>query len=181
MDAFNIYQRFTDEAREANLDFILIGGHAVNVRGYVRTTLDFDFMVRRRDLHAWVSAMEKLDYRLHSAQSAFAQFAPRQGERIPVDLMLVDDATFERMHAASDRCEYGERDVQVVSCLHLIALKLHALRSKERDLEGKDFLDVVTLVRGNSLDVQSPEFVDILNRYGTAEIRERLIAFFRPS
>jgi hypothetical protein len=42
-DEPDIFQLLVDAANAADLEFILIGGHAVNARGYARTTLDLDF------------------------------------------------------------------------------------------------------------------------------------------
>ncbi len=93
----DIFQICVDGAAAAGLEFLLIGGHAVNARGYLRTTLDYDFLLASRDL--------------------------REGHRA---------------------------------------------------LLGKDYLDILTLIRRNGIDTRSSDFLEILNRHGTDSIRERL-------
>ena len=176
-DEPDIFHICVDAAAAAGLDFLLIGGHAVNARGYLRTTLDFDFLIVGRDLRRWSELLEAADYSLIRSDrpvSAFAQFLPRQGEGFRVDLMLVEDSTFAKLLAASEWLDYGRRKVRVIGVLHLVALKLHALREERRVAEGKDYLDILALVRRNEIDTKGAEFEEILQRYATEAIRERL-------
>ncbi|HEY5792255.1 MAG TPA: hypothetical protein VIS74_03090 [Chthoniobacterales bacterium] len=171
----DIFQICVDEAAAAGLDFLLIGGHAINARGYTRTTLDFDFLIAGRDLRAWSKIFESIGYRLITENiKAFAQFEPREGEGFRVDLMLVDDSTFAKLLAGSEWRDYGRRRVRVAGVLHLIALKLHALRSEERASLGKDYLDILNLIRLNRVDIHSVEFEEVVNRYGSPSIRDRI-------
>jgi len=41
----NVFSIIEENARAANLDYLVIGGHAVNAHGYFRTTLDVDLLV----------------------------------------------------------------------------------------------------------------------------------------
>ncbi len=175
-DDRDIFQLCVDGAAAAGLDFLLIGGHAVNARGYQRTTLDFDFLIVGRDLQAWSKILNSADYQLITTEiKAFAQFEPRVGEDFRVDLMLVDATTFAKLLAGSEWRDYGSRRIRVIGVLHLIALKLHALRSEDRVALGRDYLDILSLIRLNSVDIRSPEFEDILDRYATKSCRQRLI------
>jgi predicted nucleotidyltransferase len=176
-DKRDIFQICVDGASAAGLDFLLIGGHAVNARGYLRTTLDYDFLLASRDLRQWSEILAAAGYSLIAPErpiAAFAQFQPRDGEGFRVDLMLVDDSTFTKLLADSEWLDYGGQRVRVIGTLHLIALKLHALREEHRDLLGKDYLDILTLIRRNSIDTGSAPFQEVLNRHGTDSIRERL-------
>jgi hypothetical protein len=86
-----------DEAVEARLPFLIIGGLAVNAYGHTRTTYDADFLIPRRDLPAWKALLQKFGYVVRHEQETFTQFqAPLNGMR-PVDLMLVNDRTFEKL------------------------------------------------------------------------------------
>jgi len=59
--------------------------------------------------------------------------------------------------------------------LHLVALKLHATRTWERAVQGKDFYDILNLIRTSRMDTTSAEFREILDRYATPRIKERLL------
>lgn len=174
----DIFQICVDAADAAGCDFLLIGGHAVNAHGFIRTTTDFDFLLASRDLLSWSEVLKKAGYQLVAPErpiQAFAQFQPRAAGGFRVDLMLVNDATFAKLLAGSEWHEFGHRRVRVIGALHLIALKLHALREAHRVEAGVDFLDVTQLIRLKHIDIASEEFQEILNRYATPTIRERLL------
>jgi len=176
-DPRDIFQTCVDAAAAAGLDFLVIGGHAVNAHGFIRTTTDFDFLLASRDLRAWREVLEDAGYRLVAPERpirAFAQFEPREPGGLRVDLMLVDDTTFAKLVVGSEWLEVGHRRVRVIGALHLIALKLHALQAPHRVEMGVDYLDIVQLVRLKQIDIASAEFEQMLNRYASPAIRERL-------
>jgi len=176
-----IFQTATRAAQAEGREFLLIGGHAVNARGYERTTLDFDFLIPAADLPAWKKILSSLEYKPIRETKAFAQFEPVGGGGFRVDLMLVDDATFAKLLAGSEVRTYGGCDIRVAGALHLIALKLHATRTWDRAVEGKDYYDILNLIRVNRIDTDAPEFQSILNRYATPSIKERLLSDLRRS
>lgn len=177
----SIFQTATRAAQAEGREFLLIGGHAVNARGYERTTLDFDFMIPAADLPAWKKILADLGYEPIHETKAFAQFEPVGGGGFRIDLMLVDDPTFAKLMAGSEVRSYGGCEIRVAGVLHLIALKLHATRTWDRAVQGKDYYDILNLIRVNRLDIGSPEFQTILNRYATPSIRERLLSDLKRS
>lgn len=90
--------------------------------------------------------------------------------------MLADAATFSRLQQASSWCDVGNGvRLPIPSALHLIAMKLHALRSPHRLAHGVDLQDVRHLIRTASIDIHGRDFSDVMERYGSTAIRERLI------
>lgn len=177
-DERDIFQTCVDAATAAGLDFLLIGGHAVNAHGFIRTTTDFDFLLASRDLRVWSEVLKAAGYTLVAPErpiTSFAQFKPREDGGFRVDLMLVNDATFAKLLAGSEWREFGHRRVRLIGALHLIALRLHALREAHRVEAGVDYMDVAQLIRLKHIDIASDEFQEILNRYATPAIRERLL------
>lgn len=76
MNPPDIFQICVDEAEKLNLEFLLIGGHAMNARGYERTTLDFDFLIASRSLHDWSKLLEMVGYQLLRPDRIIKAFAP---------------------------------------------------------------------------------------------------------
>jgi hypothetical protein len=54
-------------------------------------------------------------------------------------------------------------------------MKLHALRSPRRAEHGVDLLDVIHLIKTAKIDIAGNEFTAIAERYGTREIRDRIL------
>ena len=92
-----------------------------------------------------------------------------------LDIMFVDDSTFGKLAVEREMLIVGGATLPVAGVLHLIALKLHATRTPTREIEGKDFYDIVNLMRVHQIDPASAEFTEILDRYATASIRQRLL------
>lgn len=57
---------------------------------------------------------------------------------LPVDLMWVSEGTFRRIQADSVREIGSDRTLAIPSALHLIAMKLHALKNPQRVQRGTD-------------------------------------------
>lgn len=167
-------QQFLDRAAEAGLQTLLIGGHAVNLHGHSRTTLDVDFLIPREHLPEWKNLLEDLGYHCIRETKAFAQFEGGP-EDFRIDLMLVDDATFSKLRAGSVRARFADRETVLIGLLHLIALKLHATRTWSRAVQGKDYYDILALMKTNRVDAASREFLEILERYASPTIKERLL------
>ena len=170
------FQFCVDTAQAEGLEFLLIGGYAVNARGYDRTTVDVDFLIAPADLDRWRSFLTNAGFRTVHETRSFAQFEPSEREGFRVDVMVVDETTFAKLLAGSEWLEYGGRRVRVAGVLHLIALKLHATRTWTRAVQGKDFYDIVNLIRTNRVDTNSAEFLEILARCATPSIKERLLS-----
>ena len=104
------------------------------------------------------------------------RFAAAPAEALPVDLMLADSPTFAAIEGGSRRCDIGNGlSFAIPSPLHLIAMKLHALRSPARFENGIDLQDVKHLIKAARIDISSQEFTDIAERYATDAIRTRLL------
>lgn len=138
-------------------------------------TFDIDLLVRRREAEKWRTLVESLGFECSTQQENFLQFtgSERAGSW-PLDLMLVNDQTFEKMWDQSQEIRYETVLLRLPSVEHLIALKLHALRQNLLHRTIKDFQDVVGLVAANQIDLRSPAMRDIFERYGTPELYRKL-------
>lgn len=59
--------------------------------------------------------------------------------------------------------------------LHLIALKLPAMKNPGRLRQGKDLLDILNLVSLCKIEIEGQEFQDILYRYANEEIKNLVL------
>src|SRR6266446_1287695 len=100
-----LFQDINVEAQRRELDFLVIGGLAVIFHGYSRDTADLDLLVRQTDRGRWSEVLSRLSYTVKVERDNFIQFEPPQKGAWPVDLMLVQDPTFDPMLTASTEVE----------------------------------------------------------------------------
>ena len=168
------FETIDAETRKRNLQFLVIGGLAVNLYGYSRDTADLDLLVCVEKREQWLDLFSQLDYAIYQDGGNFIQLSSEKHAAWPVDLMFVQKKTFLPMFAASREVDLYETRSRIPSLEHLIALKLHALKNTRVDRFLKDFLDVENLIRINGLDVKSETIRQLFAKYGTMELYEKV-------
>lgn len=164
-------------AESEGLEAVLVGGNAVNLHAYFRTTFDVDLLVAENDAERWLAFFLERGYEVFHRTPNFVRlrFSADPSGALPVDLMLSDEETFRKIQRESRRCQISQEiSLAIPSVLHLIAMKLHALRSPQRVEHGIDLQDVTHLIKTAKIDIASKEFTEIAERYGTDEIRRRI-------
>jgi len=159
----------------ADLRHLLIGGQALNTYGSPRTTLDVDFLIPEMDRDSWQKILSEEGFTLKNDGGNFRQYAPPYQVDWPLDLMIVNKSTFEKLHSASKPVECLGITTRVPSPEHLIALKVHAIRNGSAARMEKDFPDIVRLARMTKLDPDSAAIREIFDRYGNKELYERFL------
>ena len=164
----------SQKAGEAGLPFLIIGGYAVMAHGFIRATDDLDLLVQASRRNQWRGLMEGLGMTMHRETPTFMQFNPATGGRLPVDLMFVADEVFERMRAETQQASVENLTLGVVSLLHLIALKCHAIQHGKPLRRIKDTEDLVQLITLNGLNLNEPELRATILKHGNQELYEKL-------
>lgn len=167
----DLIERLAHEAAQRNIEFLLIGGQAIGILGHPRMTADIDFLVLASNKPGWEALLGTYDYRCFAEAKGFAQFEGKLGWP-RIDLMLVDDATFAKLRADA----VDTRGKLTPSPQHMVALKLHATRSTERDPDkaNQDWIDIRKLIELHRLDPAEDNFASLIRRYGGEEALERI-------
>ncbi len=168
-------------AQNYGIPFLLGGGHAVITHGFARSTFDLDLVARQSDREKWLQLAKSAGYELHHENPNFLQFHAATEGTFPLDLMFVNDATFAKMLAAAVPSPSGLAAVQVVSLMHLLALKCHAVKFGHPGRIVKDAEDVIQLIRRNRLDPNAENVREVFRRHGTDEFYERVRRACSPS
>jgi hypothetical protein len=178
---FDLYQgelnnlaNIAARAKEKGLPFLIAGGHAVIAHGHARNTFDIDLVIPRPLKEAWLKLALSLGYSLYSERPTFLQFNPPDDTSMPLDLMLVGEETFNKLAAASVPAPSSVSEARVVSLLHLVALKCHAIKHGHSGRIVKDADDVINLVLANRLDPDDAALRELVLRHGTLEFYEKL-------
>lgn len=156
---------------------LVCGGHAVNAYQVIRKTGDLDLVIRERDVPEWRTQLLALGYGVFHEDTAFLQLSPPTMTGWPIDLVLVDDPTFEAMKHAARSFTFGGVTCLIPSVEHLIAMKLHALRFSGETRMRKDGVDVVDLAEANGIDVLGEAFRSLCDRFADARIYERILQY----
>jgi len=162
------------KAKELNLEFLLIGGLAVIEHGFARFTNDIDLLVRKREVESWNRLAFDLGYKLLHDAGSFRQFERSGIASWPLDLMIVNDPSYDDLKANSLSANVLGASIRMVSLNHLMVLKLHALKQAKIHRFLDDLIDIVELVKVNRLDLQSPEYRDLFLKYGTADLYDKV-------
>jgi predicted nucleotidyltransferase len=170
----NLFEIIDAETCKRHLQFLVIGGLAINQYGYSRDTADLDIFVCQDDRSKWLELFSQLHYTVFHDGGNFIQLSQPEQNAWPVDLMLVQAKTFKPMFAASREVNFYGTNVRIPSLEHLIALKLHALKNTRLHRFLKDFLDVENLIRINKLDIKSESIRQLFAKYGTMELHEKV-------
>jgi hypothetical protein len=169
-----LFQQISSEGKKRDLQFLVIGGLAVNFHGYTRDTADLDLLIPQEVRDRWLELFRNLGYAVYQDQGAFVQLSPPKEGAWPVDLMLVRQPTFAPILAAGIKTELFEADVIVPTLEHLLALKLHALKHGHLGRFLKDYLDVENLIRVNRVDLRAGNIRRLFEKYGTMELYEKV-------
>jgi len=166
-------------AESNNLEFVLIGGHAINAIGDRRQTRDVDLLVCEADKELWKKILLDMDYELFNDSKAFMQFNPEKLEEWPLDILLVNEKTFNELIASASSVNVGgKKDVLIPSNNHLIAMKLHTLKQGDEIRRLKDLLDIITLVRHGNIDIESDDFKIMCQDFASNEVYEEIVKLY---
>ena len=170
----NVLRTISQKAGGAGLPMLLIGGYAVMAHGFVRATDDLDLLVQGSRREQWRGLLEGLGMNVYRERTAFLQFNPAPDARLPVDLLFVADEVFERMRTDAEQETMEGVSIGVVSLLHLIALKSHAIQHGKPLRRMKDTEDLIQLIKLNGLNLNEPELRATILKHGNQELYDKL-------
>lgn len=175
MASMKLLEELNRAAARDGLALLVIGGHAMNAHGVGRQTADLDLLIPLEDVERWKALLSSLNFRMvRQHQLAFAQFEPQENDQWPIDLVLVDQDTFQKfLDSAAATVLDGVR-VRVPCALHLIALKLHALKQAGLVREMQDLPDIVALMKADAIEFDE-DFRNFCIRYGNEAIFEQIV------
>lgn len=164
-------------AAQRRLSCLIIGAHALVTLGFVRNTIDLDLLVPETTRSAWLDLLREADYRFFHGVAAFAQFEPPTPEGMPIDLMFVDDSTWQKLSQGAREVDLGGAIGLVPRPEYLVALKLHAAQSPTRTKPEADWEDIRQLVRICGLNPADESFRALILRYGGEDGLTRIEQF----
>jgi Nucleotidyl transferase of unknown function (DUF2204) len=166
-------------AAERGLPSLLVGANAVLLLGYLRNTIDLDLLVPEQSRSEWLDLLRELGYRLYHGNATFAQFESPNKAGLPIDLMFVEEETWEKLLEGAKEMELATERVRLPRPEYLVALKLHAAASPTRSKPELDWEDIHQIVRICRLDPAEESFRALILRYGGEDALARIESFSR--
>lgn len=167
------FEFLADELKRASVPHMLVGGHAVNQYRISRNTVDIDVAVQNDDLPGVLSIVKALGYEESMRFPSFVRVRHRDLLFPDIDFMLLDSQTFSKLMAEAVPVEIQKRLYYVPSLLHLIAMKLHAIKNNPRR-ELQDLDDIVWMCVQNGVNVDDKEFEETCRRFAGPEWYEKI-------
>ncbi len=127
---------------------LVIGANALVAHGVQRHTSDVDCAIATPDDAEMKRMLAEGGYREVFRQDQFARYQSEDFRLPELDVMLLSPEVFEKLWAERVPFKRLGTPLHAPSVLHLVALKLHAIRNNPGRL-GQDLEDVVQLLRSN--------------------------------
>jgi hypothetical protein len=151
MDILEEFTQLVDKLEAKHIEYATCGGLALAVHGFVRATIDIDFLIREEDLGSAFAVARSLGYDIEGLPLDFdtGQFKLRRLSKInaetksilTVDFILVTEKISD-VWDGREHVEWGSGSAWVVSRSGLIKMKTTAGRDQDlvdiRRLEETD-------------------------------------------
>jgi hypothetical protein len=177
-----ILERFATCARDAHLEYLIIGGFAASHWGTPRFTADIDFVVESKSFENVKKVMSELEYALefYHSKGSFAHFSPIATGDFRIDFMIVDSASWKVLFDNKACADFGGGvEYPIVSALHLVSMKLHAARQPDRSEYLKDLSDIIEIMLAQNISFENLDKDGILKEYGSQSTIDELRRLLR--
>jgi len=156
-----------DVLQQQNMDFLLVGGVAVNFHGFTRNTIDIDFMMALTDVDGMVKAMKNAGFTSYSIHPMVV-FFQKPGNPVRIDFLRIDSETLGRLNRSAVGVQIENHHVKIPSLCDLLAMKLHSFYQSGMDRD-KDMIDIVSLCVIHNVDVEAVLY-PLAQKYASEEI-----------
>lgn len=160
MDFKSVTTNLLKALEQEHVSYALIGGFAVSLWGYQRSTVDIDFLVNRNDMEKVRQIVESLGYRCIHATENVTQFSADDKSLGKLDFLhALRPASLAMLERAACKTIFdGEQTIPVILPEDLIGLKIQAINN-DPSRRPLDMADIEALMRilGESLDWQRIE------------------------
>ncbi|MDA3923634.1 MAG: hypothetical protein PF904_02925 [Kiritimatiellae bacterium] len=166
-------QIIADGMAERGVPVLLIGGMALPAFDVVRQTVDIDCLISTGKESTLHDVLVAAGYSEVARTEMFVRYSSLSVYYYDVDVLLVDDITFDQILADSRLHDTGQCGFNVPCIEHMIMLKLHAMKNSSSRIL-KDLNDVVEILRANPGEVTDGKLHAICEKYGPDEVYEKI-------
>ncbi|MDX1972373.1 MAG: hypothetical protein SFY68_07575 [Candidatus Sumerlaeia bacterium] len=142
------------EFNNHNLDYVLIGGLAVAVYGFVRYTKDIDIVIRESELPKFKAILSSLDYIIDNGRLPFPSTGMtfyRMGKFVDNSILSIDmllEPNDSPYFINSKQYQMKEERISVANIQRLIEMKSKSTRSKDQ-LDVEELKQIVIMEKSH--------------------------------
>lgn len=183
MSLIGTYLEILKALDDNDVEYMLVGGHAVNYYGYVRATMDMDIWVdtTQENLNRLFGAFVALGYNHENSKTAVVYLREKHMIRIPKDNSMVDmfdsfimKEDFEKSYQNHEVFNIKEITIKVIGFNDLVACKFKSNRAK--DLLDVKELKTLKELREHQNEVNKFKLPDINKIKGESENKDNGIS-----
>lgn len=175
MEYHSAFHLISDTINKTGISCVLIGGFAVNYYKFSRQTADIDFLITEEDFNKIQTFLEDAGYTQEFKQKVFARLKSNKLYLMDVDFMFVDKETLDKIILDAKEIIIAKHKFVVPSLMNLIALKLHSLKYNFSIRQGRDLLDIISLIKLNKVDIKTKEFHRLCLKYANKDIYRKIL------
>lgn len=175
MEYPSAFHLISDTINKAGISCVLIGGFAVNYYKFSRQTADIDFLITEEDFNKIQTFLEDAGYTKEFKQKVFVRFKSNKLYLMDIDFMFVDKETSDKIILDAKEIIIAKHKFKIPSLVNLIALKLHSLKYNFSIRQGKDLLDIISLIKLNKVDAKTKDFRELCLKYANEDIYRRIM------
>ncbi len=162
-----------DGLGERGVPILLIGGMALPAFDVIRQTVDTDCLMATSKETALQDVLIAAGYIEVQRTYNFVRYTSVSVYHSDVDVLLVDDNTFEKVFVDSTPFKVGNATINVPSAENMIMLKLHAMKNNHKR-ELKDLSDIIDMIRNDPSRIKDKELQKMCDQYGPDGIYEKI-------
>lgn len=169
----SIFRLIQEIFTEQDIRILLAGGHAVNVHGVTRATVDVDFVIDAR-YETEVRNLMKAQGYVNQSSHGNVLFCNRPESTLRIDFLKTDPVTMDQLWGQRILPHpEGAPGCPVVSLEHLVAMKIAALRENFDKRHEKDLPDILRLAARHDWSWEN-HLQPLVKRFGSPELSLKL-------
>ena len=168
-----VFRQLSQSLRSGHIRALVIGGHAVGAVARRRFTNDIDLLIAASAADDLAVLLASCGYRRTAANALVIRHVHADVMEAPVDVLLVNETTFQKLWDESREASIEGHLVRVPSPANLIALKLHAMRQDSRRF-AQDAADIAAIVDTHPDELDEATLIALCGRFGGPEMWKRL-------
>ena len=173
-DVNEILDLLSRAQQRGELRFLVIGGRGLEAHGIQRFTNDTDVLLAAAQMDKVGEVLRGGGFESLSESPNFTRWRHRDPMIEILDVMRVNEGTFEKLWADSILFQAGGATLRAPSVRSYIALKIFAIQNNP-DRFMKDMGDIASLFKGAQGKITVDDLRATCERYGTPELLARMM------